>query len=764
MILASVRKGAATSSLKDYMKIKLSAFIRSPRGFSWALFVYLPLAVVGALAVFGSLHYTKQLNEALISGQRTAGVAGRIGGLGEQVSQSVLLIEKAVRDHSSVEKPVYQLQVAADRLDQLINAFNEGSETVAPDGVRFMVEAITEPKSLEILQEMNVIWVGIKTKSDAIILAAGPKKAVTEAMPFNAAELSASASFIASQQVRIEEQALAFSRQLEALATTRVVALEAPRNILLGLAVIAWLGLPAVIVFNRVRRARDQSVRLAEELGTNKAELEEKAKALASIKLETDRIMETIQEGLMLVDAKGVIGSQYSRELSVILRIEQPAGANLLHLLQRLLSEKMYRTTKDYFDLLFDARRKEMAVLKVNPLDDIEVSFLNPQGGFIHRHLGFTFRRVMDGARVDRVFVAVRDITAQVEMEKRLRDAEKLKERQLEILLGIVHASREDLVSFAEMAERELETINAAMRVEDFAAATPERKNRLHEKLQLVFRAIHNIKGNAGYLRLTYFQQAADAFESKVAELMQRPVLGGDDFLALVVAQAGLRSDLSDLVELQVKLSDMQGKVPVVAASAPGTATAAPLVNGLKLLVKELAVELGKEVDFQVDAYALHSVAACRQDLVRDVLIQLVRNALVHGVEAPAEREAAGKPRVARLTLRAAPKFEDGLIGLVLRDDGRGLVVERIRARAEARGLILPGASLPTGDVARYIFAPGFSTAETADLNAGRGVGLDLLKARIVDQIGGSIEVSSLPGQFCEFAFHLPEIPEAVEV
>ena len=738
-----------------FLSEKLKA-LKSP----WILGFYIPCAVLATASIVGTLHYTGIINKSLSTAQGTTGVASRINSLGEQITKSVLLIEKAVRDEQPVSKPVYELQVAADRLDQIINAFNEGSETVAPDGMRFMLEAVSDEANLAVLQEMNVIWVGIKTRADAVVLASGPKKAVTDAISFDQKTLSEAAGFVAAQQTRLAESSLAFSRNLEKQFTTRALQLELYRNTLIVSGVVSLLALPAVFIVNRARRARNAANRLAAELSANQGELETKSRALAVAKVETDRIMETIQEGLMLVDAQGVIGAQHSRELEVILRSDNLSGANLLHILQRLLSEKMYKTTKDYFELLFDARRKEKAVIKVNPLSDIEVSFANPEGGFIHRHLGFSFRRIIEGDKVDRVFVAVRDITGQVELEKRLRDAEKLKERQLEILLGIVHASSEDLVGFTELAERELNAINAALRAEDFASPVPDRQKHLHERLMVVFRSIHNIKGNAGFLRLDYFQKAADAFETKVSELLQRPILGGDDFLSIVVAQANLRTDLSDLLELQGKLTGLRSQGGVSTASASPAVNQEGMSEGLRKLAQQLASELGKEIDFQVDAHAVQAVAAFRCDLVRDILIQLIRNSLVHGIETPTEREAAGKPRVARLWLRAAPRRDDGLVGLALRDDGRGLDIKRIRERALSAGLINEGIDLPAGELARLIFSAGFSTADKADLNAGRGVGLDLLKTRVVDEIGGEIEVTTSAGRFCEFTFHLPEIPE----
>jgi PAS domain-containing protein len=548
------------------------------------------------------------------------------------------------------------------------------------------------------------------------------------------------------------------TNRTEFTARGQIAAATNPRTVLIATAVLALFLIPSFALSERTRRARGRTERALHQLEATHSALTVQSAAVAAAKEETDRIMDTVQEGLLLIDSKFVIGPSYSRELASIFRQDHLAGRNLLHILQRLLSEKMFNTTRDYLDLLFNHEQKEKAVLKINPLVDIEVSFPDPAGGFVHRYLGFSFRRIVEDGRVSRVFVAVRDITAQIELENRLREAEQLKQRQMEILLGIVHVDPEDLVQFAEMVGKELETINQALRAEDFATATSDHQNALRDRLNLVCRSVHNIKGNAAYLQIDYFQKSAEAFEAKLADLISRPKLGGDDFLAIVVAQSGMRFDLADLIELRGQLTEMRPAASDAKTGATSESGSSPLAEGLHKLTCEIASELGKEADLHIDDYALRVVSHGRQELVRDTLIQLVRNSLAHGIETPSERLAAGKPAAARLEIHGLPRSEDGLVGLVLRDDGAGLDLERIRQRALAAGLVDPAAA--PGDIARSIFAPGFSTRDQADSHSGRGQGMNIVKTRVVDEAGGRIEARSMPGRFCEFALYLPEIPE----
>lgn len=472
---------------------------------------------------------------------------------------------------------------------------------------------------------------------------------------------------------------------------------------------------------------------------------------LAFAKAETDRIMQTVQEGLFLIDENGIIGNYHSREAPLILRQQELAGASLYSILKLHLSEKMYNASRDFFELLFNASRKERTVLSVNPLTDVEVNFPNPEGGFITRYLGFSFRRIVVAGKVDRLFVALRDVTKQVELETQLREAEKTKEREMQVLLSIVHVPQDELETFIKLAEEELETINTTLRAEDFVAAGG-RSDALRERLQSVFRSVHNLNGNAALLNLTYFQKATHVFEAKIKDLLSRKSLGGDDFLSVVIAQAGLRSDLTDLQNLRGKLGNLNIAGNTPQPKAPESAMA----EQLRQLVHNAATDMDKSAKLTVDEYALHAFAHGRADLVRDVLVQLVRNAVAHGVETPDIREAAGKPGTAQLSIHALPAPSPGVLGLAVRDDGRGLDLELIRDRAEKAGLLKPDQEAGTEQIIQCIFESGFSTTETADLHSGRGVGMDIVKSKFVDTAGGCIEVRTEDGQFCEFRLFMP--------
>lgn len=131
----------------------------------------------------------------------------------------------------------------------------------------------------------------------------------------------------------------------------------------------------------------------------------------------------------------------------------------------------------------------------------------------------------------------------------------------------------------------------------------------------------------------------------------------------------------------------------------------------------------------------------------------LLRNSVVHGIESPDARAAAGKDKSGAITITITQEGNE--VGVEVRDDGAGLDLPRIRARAVERGLLAPDAQPGEAELAQLIFAPGFSTAESVTELAGRGVGMDVVRAE-VDAMGGRVETATRPGQGTAFRLLLP--------
>jgi two-component system chemotaxis sensor kinase CheA len=170
--------------------------------------------------------------------------------------------------------------------------------------------------------------------------------------------------------------------------------------------------------------------------------------------------------------------------------------------------------------------------------------------------------------------------------------------------------------------------------------------------------------------------------------------------------------------------------------------------------VRDLAKACGKEVALTVDG-ADTELDRTLIESIRDPLTHLIRNAIDHGIESPAARLAAGKPRAGKVALRAF--HESGRVTIELADDGGGIDVERVREKAVARGLVsvAAAAALADDEVLQFIFEPGFSTAREVTSVSGRGVGMDVVRTNI-EAIGGTVEIHSQRGLGTTVRVHVP--------
>ncbi|WP_343732243.1 chemotaxis protein CheA [Duganella sp.] len=169
-------------------------------------------------------------------------------------------------------------------------------------------------------------------------------------------------------------------------------------------------------------------------------------------------------------------------------------------------------------------------------------------------------------------------------------------------------------------------------------------------------------------------------------------------------------------------------------------------------LVRELAKDLGKEVDLNIEG-AETEVDRVVVDSLYDPLVHMLRNALDHGVETPEERAAAGKPIRSYIQLKAWQEANSVMI--VLQDDGKGMDPVKLRQKALQKGLISESTQLTSDDCYQLVFLPGFSTKEVASSVSGRGVGMDVVKTA-VEKNRGAIHIESELGKGTKFSIRLP--------
>src|SRR5271170_1666730 len=506
----------------------------------------------------------------------------------------------------------------------------------------------------------------------------------------------------------------------------------------------------------------------------------EKQDLIDASKRLTDAILKSSAQGLFLLAAKDGIQPELSASMATLFRRQEFANLTFDKLISPLVTAKALSTVRAFTARLLDA------TAQVDPaqpivLEDVEVRLPNPDGSFDTAHYSFDFHPVHPGSEPRAWLVRVSDITARVQQHRELEDLRAQMRTQGEILRTVLQAGGARFSAFLQRTDASMKTINAVLK-------KPAREaEAFRSKLEETLEEVDRVRRDAAALRLSGLQSAAREFEDALQELRSRESLSGSDFLPLAVkldALFGQFASLRSLASQAGPARDAEPAAPEARVTENGTriieapkffaemaqaaerapqaqriAPAGSLESTLATLTDLVAQEHHKTVVLECNGLQL--VPARYQATIKNVAIQLIRNAVVHGIEPSTERVSADKPPIGVLQLEfkiaAGSGFE-----LLFQDDGRGLDPNKVRSTAIAKGLVTQDEADRMRDrqAIKLIFKSGFTTITDAAGEPKHGTGMSLVR-RYVHEAGGKIALASQIGQETRFKVTLPALPAA---
>jgi two-component system chemotaxis sensor kinase CheA len=214
--------------------------------------------------------------------------------------------------------------------------------------------------------------------------------------------------------------------------------------------------------------------------------------------------------------------------------------------------------------------------------------------------------------------------------------------------------------------------------------------------------------------------------------------------LAAASTDANVKSIAEEIERLASGLRDTTMSIRMVPIGS--------LFSRFRRVVHDLSRDLSKQVEL-ITAGEETELDKTMIERLADPLVHLIRNAIDHGIEAPPERAASGKPATGRVRLTARHSGAEVLVSFS--DDGRGLNRERILEKCREQGLLAADVAPPDAELFQFVFHPGFSTAREVSAVSGRGVGMDVVK-RAIEALRGTIDLVSRPNQGTEVTLRLP--------
>jgi len=498
----------------------------------------------------------------------------------------------------------------------------------------------------------------------------------------------------------------------------------APINASLRFSVIFIIGAGIVIAFVVLATSRT---------------LTQKAKILQRSLEQSTTMQDNLKYGLFLMDQKFIIQGAYSKALEKILSLSNLEGKNFIDLLSSSVKDSEKQGIADYFEMVFKNAFDKELLDSINPINDFVYVSIETRET---KNLRTSFTLAGQGRGALYILGNMEDITAEKELQRQLLEAESIRENEMRSIFQIIQIDPRVLRDFVVDAEYEFERINELLR---------NKKQVQHEVLVEMYQSVHAIKSNALILNLEDFSEMLHKFEDSVRVLREdhKEEIPFDELLSLILQLDNAMKELDRLKATVSKIENFK-----FSSGGEKNQERYVLVETLTRVCNKTQAALDKKVRFVVEGIDDIVLDYGPRRDIKEILTQLVRNAVYHGIERPEERTPLGKE--AEGEIRLSIRYRENQIIIKLADNGAGIDFGRIRQAAEANNMFHNDDEANDKNyLLKTIFSPGFSTLDQADFHAGRGVGLSLVKDRIKD-LHGNITVSTAKGKGTSFTITIP--------
>ncbi len=452
---------------------------------------------------------------------------------------------------------------------------------------------------------------------------------------------------------------------------------------------------------------------------------------------EVEAMKDNLDVGIFLLNSDFIIQPYYSKYLPQIFNIENLEEVEFLSVLKASLKEKELELLKDFLEMILVSSFDAETLQDVNPLQKFK--FTASDG--VEKTLAITFTQITRLKNEKVLLVVARDITRESDLEEKLAQEELFRQNEMKAMFEVMHVSPHNLSEFLDELDFEFQRMNDALKD----------KNR-HQKdvYHILFQGMHAMKSNALIIGLDSVAERFHEFEDKVSALLRNNNMAYESLLEIVF-------ELERVMEIADNLKNIVKKMEAFSESSKNVSTSSQIVvQAIRNAVNKIKADIEKDAVVSVKKLDWEGVNPEYRRVIKELLLQLTRNALVHGIEPILEREGKGKKAEGLITLSIEKASDDSKILIEFIDDGAGIDFDKVKKQAIEKKLITTEAQAnDKSTLIKAIFSPGFSTAEGLSMHAGRGIGLSLVSERI-REYKGSIKVQSAPNQGTKFIIELP--------
>ena len=646
-------------------------------------------------------------------------LAGRQRMLSQRMVKSLLDIEYLKDQPDLSIKALTELDSTVNLFDKTLDAFENGGVTTDPSSNQVKISKVTDRKGREAIEKARKLWTPYEKTLTPLI-----QNIKENGGTF---DLQEPIEYARSNNLLLLKYMNDLTVALENVASSKATTLRIIQTIGISLAILNFF----IIMFHFLKQLRESD------------------KKIDAARKETTEILGTVNEGLFLLDQDLKIGSQHSTQLIEMFNRKRFEGVSFEELLRDIVTSKTLETSKRFINLFYREDINSSLIKDLNPLSKVELSFVSEEGNYITKFFSFSFSRVYDiENKITSILTTVVDITEKVYLEKELAHSQKASEQQLELLTDILNTDSNIVNSFLSRCFTEYKNINTHLK------RTARTKESLLQNLDKTFTILHGIKGDAGALGLEGFTNIIHKIEDNIRSLQDLKELNGNDLLPLIV-------EFESLIRYTESIQHLTGKLKGFSkhnTNSPHEASNSNEKPGYYLtdFCKRIAQDNNKSVQLVTSGMHETPIDDSLNDNITTIITQCIRNSIVHGIETPEERHKLGKPEQGRIDVNLAT-LENDILELSISDDGKGFDFDGIKNKAKKTGQ-WPEEVIDKWDKKKLVsvaFNNGFSTADELTNDAGRGMGMNVIREKIRD-IDGKIFLSSRKNSYSKLIITMP--------
>ena len=485
---------------------------------------------------------------------------------------------------------------------------------------------------------------------------------------------------------------------------------------------------------------------------------------LSIMQEQNQRIMENIDDGIILLDENFNFLETHSRKLREILETEDDfKGKNLFTLLKKKLNlpDKTIDYVKRYFDLIVRKDVPEVMIAKANPLEKVEVSIeVFDEERRISKTkkkwLYFTFNSIELDEGKPQILVHISDRTNEENLRLKIKEEEEKQNIEIKMISELLHGDPVNVNSFFNEINEEISNFNSKLKG----------SSDYHSTLKEIYISIHSLKGKASVLKLNQIVTFMHDLEESFNQVIYKPKIELSDTLNLVYLIGELKNKVDGYLVIGNKIGIV--KVAKTDLSVKGKGEAREEVGGANRAEAEVQTYSLKNLnylidqtikqakpkhiinfssDVSIDEATFVSLSNDKKRSLTDIIIQLIKNSFAHGFNGTNLQNNSNPKVVINFKKNGTSNLFD------YEDNGGGIDPEKIKKILLAKKLVSSDKVLSEEDIANYIFLEGVSTQENKDIDSGQGIGMSLIKSKVEKELKGNLKLDSHPGRYFKLSF-----------